>query len=76
MTKTEIKNVIQNYVDGYGLGISKEKLVDKVYGHMYSLGYRVYQINERYLGVVDGDNEFEYQFIKSKKNHCWIVKDY
>lgn len=72
MTKTEIKNTIQHYVDNFGLGISKEALVDKVYWFMYNLKYDVCVINGRYLDV----NGNEYQFIKSKKNYRWIVKEF
>ena len=61
---------LQNFVDQFGLGISKEKLVNKAYYAMEALGYNVCILNEKYL-VINGIN---YQFIKSRKEARWIVK--
>lgn len=62
---------LQNFVNGYGLGISVEKLADKAYRHMELKGHEVCLINDRYLEV-DGT---EYLFSKSRKNGRWIVKE-
>ena len=72
-TKKEDKTMteLQNFVNGYGLGISVEKLADKAYRHMELKGHEVCLINDRYLEV-DGT---EYLFSKSRKNGCWIVKE-
>ena len=67
-----MKELIQNYVDGYGFGISKEKLVNRVYFFLRSKGIYAYIINEKYLGA---DRE-EFQFIKSRKENRWIVKQF
>lgn len=63
---------LQNFVDGYGFGISKEKLVEKAYWQMRAEGHDCYIINDRYIGI-DGK---EYQLIKSRKQNRWIVKEY
>lgn len=63
---------LQAFVDGYGFGISKEKLAVKAYRHMRDEGHDCYIINDRYIGV-DGK---EYQLIKSRKQNRWIVKEY
>ena len=65
-----IMEMVQAFVDGYGLWISKEKLVDKVYRFMESKGHSCYEINGKYIGI---DNQ-EFQFIKSRKEDRWIVK--
>lgn len=63
---------LQSFVDGYGLGISKEKLASKAYRHMEANGHECYTINGLYLGV-DGH---EFQFIKSRAQDRWIVKTF
>lgn len=65
-----IMEKVQGFVDGYGLGISKEKLVDKVYRFMESQGHSCCEINGKYIGI---DNQ-EFQFIKSRKEDRWFVK--
>ena len=51
---------LQNYIDGYGFGISVQKLAD----------HKVCMVNERYLEV-DGTT---YLFSKSRKHGRWIAK--
>lgn len=63
---------LQNFVNGYGLGISVEKLADKAYFHMSNLGHDVCVLNEKYI-IVDGQN---YYFSKSRKQNGWIVKEF
>lgn len=63
---------LQNFVNGYGLGISKEQLITKAYRHMSVAGRDCFIINDRYLSI-DGS---EYQLIKSRKEDRWIVKEY
>lgn len=65
--------MIQNYVEGYGLGISKEKLAERAYNYLRSEGVPAYIINEKYIGV---DKENEFQFIKSRKLNKWIVEQF
>lgn len=62
---------IQKFVDGYGIGMSKEQLADKVYRFL-DREHDVCLINERYISV-DGE---EFQFIKSKAQSRWIVNQY
>ena len=61
---------LQNFVNQFGLGISKEQLITKAY---YSLSreHECYIINDRYINI-DG---VEYQVIKSRKENRWIVKE-
>lgn len=61
---------LQNFVDGFGFGISVEKLADKAYRQMELLGHDVCLVNDRYLEV-DGTT---YLFSKSRKHGRWIVK--
>ena len=63
---------LQRFVDGFGLGISVEKLASKAYNEMSKMGHEVWIVNDRYLAV-DGH---EYQFIQSRKNNRWIVKEF
>lgn len=68
-----LKEMLQNYVDGYGLGIGKEELASRAYNFLRSKGIKPYIINEKYIGV---DKENEFQFIKSRKQGRWIVEQF
>lgn len=61
---------LQNYIDGYGFGISVKELAHRAYRHMAGEGYDVCIVNDRYLEV-DGTT---YLFSKSRKNGRWIAK--
>lgn len=61
---------LQNFIEGYGFGISVKDLADKAYRHMALKGHQVCMVNERYLEV-DG---ITYLFSKSKKQGRWIAK--
>ena len=61
---------LQNYIDGYGFGISVKELAHRAYRHMANEGYEVCIINDRYLEV--GGTTF--LFSKSRKNGRWIAK--
>ena len=61
---------LQNYIEGYGFGISVKELANKAYNHMAAKGYKVCIVNERYLEV----NGTTYLFSKSRKNGRWIAK--
>lgn len=61
---------LQNYIEGYGFGISVKELAHKAYWHMASNGHKVCIVNDRYLDV-DGTT---YLFSKSRKNGRWIAK--
>ncbi len=63
---------LQNFIESYGFGISKEKLADKAYYHMAAGGHQVCMVNERYLEV-DGTT---YYFSKSRKEGRWIAKEF
>lgn len=77
LTKEEVQEqedamqALQVFVDGYGLGISKEKLVIKAY-YSLSAKHDCYTINGRYISI-DGK---EFQLIKSRKQDRWIVKEF
>lgn len=70
MTKQEIMNKVQEFISKWGLGMSKEAMVDKVYRFMEK-DHDVCELNGKYI-IIDGN---ELQFIKSRKNDCWIVKE-
>lgn len=62
---------LQRFVDQFGLGISKEALVERAYRQLELEGHSCCIVNERYIEV-DGT---EYQLIKSRKQGGWIVKE-
>ena len=70
MTKLEIMEKVQGFVSGWGLGMSKEAMVDKVYRFM-EREHDVCCLNGKYI-IIDGN---EFQFIKSRKDYCWYVKE-
>ena len=57
---------LQNFIDGYGFGISVQKLAEKAYRHMESKGHKVCMVNERYLEV-DGTT---YLFSQARALDC------
>ncbi len=63
---------LQEFVNGFGFGISKEKLIEKAYRQLSADGHDCYILNGRYIGI-DGK---EYQLIKSRKNDAWIAKEF
>lgn len=63
---------LQKFVDQFGLGISKKELATRAYRTMRAQGRDVCIINEKYVEM-DG---VDYQFIKSKAQHRWIVKSF
>ena len=68
-----MKTNLENFVNTYGIGISVEKLVSKVYFFLTSIRGSddgICVVNDRYLEV-DGTT---YQFIKSRKTSSWKVK--
>jgi len=69
--ETTVMSELQGFVEQFGFGISKEKLIVKAYRFMEANGHDSYILNDRYIGV-DGE---EYQLIKSRKEDRWIVKE-
>lgn len=63
---------LQNFLNGYGFGISAKELADMAYNHMAAKGHKVCIINDRYLEV-DGT---AYLFRKSRKHGRWIAKEF
>lgn len=67
-----IMETLQNFVNGFGIGISKEDLVLQTYYFMKAQGHECYTISDnKYLGV----NGVDYKFIRSKAKNCWTVKE-
>lgn len=62
---------LQNFVDQFGLGISKEQLIDKAYRQLCAK-HDCCVINDKYISI-DG---VELQVIKSRKQDRWIVKEF
>lgn len=69
---TKSMEALQNFVNNFGLGISKEKLITKAYRQLSVDGHDCYIINDLYINI-DGE---DLQLIKSRKNDCWIVKTF
>lgn len=61
---------MQDFVNGYGIGMTKQDLVSELYWYLKEQGHEVCVLNDKYL-IVDGT---DYQFIKSNKTRSWIVK--
>lgn len=61
---------LQDFVNGFGFGISVQKLAEKAYRQMALIGHDACILNERYL-IVDG---VTYYFSKSRKQGGWVVK--
>lgn len=63
---------LQNFVNNFGIGISKENLVLQACYFMTAQGHECYTISDnKYLGV----NGVDYKFIRSKAKNCWTVKE-
>jgi len=62
-------NTIQNYVNGFGFGISVNELASKIYFKLASLGYDPCIVNDRYIEV-DG---ITYQLRKTRSKGHWTV---
>lgn len=61
---------LQDFVSGFGFGISVKELASRAYFKMELLGHDVCALNEKYL-IVDG---VTYYFSKSRKQGGWVVK--
>ncbi len=62
---------LQQIINGFGFGITKEKLIEKACRALEAEGHTVYILNDKYIGI-DG---YEYQVVKSAKEHRWIAKE-
>ena len=62
---------LQQIINEFGFGISKEKLIEKAYRVLEAEGHEVYILNDKYIGI-DG---YEYQVIKSTKENRWVAKE-
>ena len=62
---------LQQIINEYGFGISKETLISVAYMKLKKEGHEVYILNDKYIGI-DG---YEYQVIKSLKENRWIAKE-
>ena len=65
-TEDNTMTELQNYIDGYGFGISVKDLCSKAYWQMKADGHN------RYLEL-DGKTYF---FSKSRKHGRWIAKEF
>lgn len=63
-------NFIQNYLNGFGTGISKEKMVSKVYCFLSFHGVNSCILNDKYLEI---ENHI-YEFIRQRSKGSWLVK--
>lgn len=69
-----MKEILQKIVSKYGIGISKKELASRVYWEIIAQDIKcnMARVSDHYLRI---DNVY-YQFIKSKKNNEWIVKEF
>lgn len=63
---------LQNFVDKFGLGISKDELIINAYHQLKADGYKVCILNSKYI-IINGKS---YRLIKSRKENRWIVKEF
>lgn len=63
-------NFIQHYLDGFGTGISKEKMVSKVYRYLETFGIHACILNDKYLEL---ENHI-YELIRQRSKDSWLVK--
>lgn len=61
---------LQNFVNQFGFGISKNELCEKACSAMTAQGFDACVLNEKYLEV----NGVNYQFTKNRKTNSWVVK--
>lgn len=69
-----MKEMLKKIADKYGLGINKKELVSKIYWEIVAQDIKCDMaiLNDIYLDI----DKVNYQFIKSKKNNEWIVKEF
>lgn len=65
-------NALQEMVNGYGFGITVEKLVREIYWALVADGKRPCIVNSRYLEI-DG---VTYQFRRTRSKGCWTVVEF
>lgn len=65
-----IKDLIQNFVNGFGTGISKEKMVVNVYGFLEHKNIDCCILNGKYL---EFDN-YLVELIRKRSIGIWVVK--
>lgn len=61
---------VQNYLNGFGTGISKEKLVSKVYWFLNFHGINSCILNDKYIEI---ENHI-FEFIRKRSTDSWLVK--
>lgn len=66
----EYKRVIQNFVDGFGTGCSKENMVSKVHRYLISKNIDNCILNDKYIEI-DGT---VIELIRKRSIGVWIVK--
>lgn len=61
---------IQNYLNGFGAGISKEKIVSKVYWFLNFHGINSCILNDKYIEI----ENHVFEFIRKRSTDSWLVK--
>lgn len=70
MTTSEIKLMIQNFVNGFGTGCSKEKMIENVYWFLHNNDVDCCILNDKYI-------EYEghvIELIRKRSIGIWVVK--
>ena len=67
---------LQEFINGFGFGISTEELVNEAFCYMRMNGHKAYKVNSRHHGnylEVDGRT---YLFRKDRESGCWIAEEF
>ena len=70
--ENNVMNAIHEEANKFGLGMSTEALVSKLYFAMTARGFDVCILNDRYLNC----NGCNYQLRKTRSKGCWTVKEF
>lgn len=68
-----VRRFLQDQLDQYGLGISKNELADKIYTAAKMDGMNVTILNSKYLTVSNDNGSADFSFTKSTKDNKWIL---
>lgn len=61
---------IQNYINNFGTGISKENMVTKIHRYLIGSGIDNCILNDKYIEV---ENHI-FEFIRKRSINSWLVK--
>lgn len=65
-----IKTLIQNFVNGFGTGCSKENMISNVHRFLNNKNIDNCILNDRYIEI----ENFIFELIRKRSQGIWIVK--